>query len=408
MSTDPTDPTDITIEPDTPETTDPTDPTPSGGETEVIEIPTIDCMKKAIWSAIKTKSNFIRSTYLQAADSTETAEIADMCKTTYGPWTDEILFTNNLSKTGGDIHTQVALNNVYTRIEPIEVSETTGEITGGITEETLEEIAPVSVSINNMDKKFFDSSATSGTATLNVDKVQVFEAHSLGLYLKSLQDVSGRDTRVSKIIKDVYDVEDGSIVPEPEQYGPNSVLIMGDKVSEVTDMMYGENGTITAPEQGSVLYDLYGPNAERNGGLKADAKTMKADLYGQSSTSSFLNPDSGSMKWITQQTIRENGVLMEMADYIFLTTPVEGSVSGIVESQYFNEDNIGYKIKYTITRSTAQAGYSGSVIGKDGAGNELDLAYDETEERYPALKKVVIEYYTTANVFKSESFIVAK
>lgn len=367
-------------------------------EQTTIKVPSVECMKEAIWAAVKTKTNFIRSSYLHDADSKPTEGETDY-KKVYGPWTDGIMFTKNFSNNqeASTTDTQIVLTKVCVDTIPeIVVSE--GRITGGIDQNYLNsiEFEPSEKQTTlTLDGKFVGESED---VTVNAQNVQVFEASVLGNYLKSLQEkiTSGsEDTRVNQIIKDLYAVEDGTTVPETP--GDKSALKLGGIVYGT-----GENASPTNPEENTIIYDLYGPDGVGStGGIKETVESlsetvdnMTGDLYGSNGTAKA--PEELSIKDIVQKNTIENGIMTEMTDYIFCNDELPSTTE--FQSSYFTVDKIGYQVKYVVstTTPTPGMGYDGTVSGYNVTESEyIDMKYDPDGEVYPALVKIVVSYLDT-------------
>lgn len=365
---------------------------------EQIEIPTIECMKKAIWAAIKTKTNFVRSTYLHDGDSKELDGESEY-KYTYGPWTDGIMLTENFSNNKNpDIpNTQVVLNKVCINIP--EISIVGGEIIGGMTDEFLNEIS-AKEGLINVNGKFISSDSTKTDAEIKTFDVQVFEAHALGEYLKFLQNNNGRDPRINTIIERLYDVDDGTKIPEEKDIGPDSVLLFG---TTLRDIIYGVDGSKTEPERNTVLYDLYGEDGlGANGGIKKDTNNLKNDMYGQNA-SSVLTPKENSVKWLSQQSIMENGIIMEDTDYIFYKSAID-TLPEYVESNYFTTEKFGEQIRYKLSKgSSTLPDCVGTAIGYKNS-TPINMKYEDGKEYYPTLTKITIQYTNTSGVITTEKY----
>lgn len=365
---------------------------------EKIEIPTISCMKKAIWAAIKTKTNFKRSTYLHDGDSKQTE--TDF-QTTYGPWTDGIMFTDNFSNNGNPetINTQIVLNKVC--VDVPELSITNGNLSGGITEEFLNSIEPKRDTITDLNGSFIKKDASDEVAEIETHEVQVFEAHALGKYLMTLQNnTSGGDSRVETIVKDLYNVQDGTKIPDSENIGKDSVLSFG---VGIRDTIYGSNGSVSEPENSTILYDLYGKHGQ-DGNKNNNIGGIKGDLYG-SDVENINKPKENSIKWISQQTIMENGILTEETDYIFYDSIVN-SLPEFINSNYFTVDKFGKQIRYKIIKTSTGLTLNdciGTAIGYIDQ-QPIHMKYVENEENYPTLKKISIQYVDDNGIIKNEKY----
>lgn len=365
---------------------------------EKIEIPTISCMKKAIWAAVKTKTNFKRSTYLHDGDSKQTE--TDF-QTTYGPWTDGIMFTDNFSNNGNPetINTQIVLNKVC--VDVPELSITDGNLSGGITEEFLNSIEPKRDTITDLNGSFIKKDASDEVAEIETHEVQVFEAHALGKYLMTLQNnTSGGDSRVETIVKDLYNVQDGTKIPSSENIGKDSVLSFG---VGIRDTIYGSNGSVSEPENSTILYDLYGKLGQ-DGNKNNNIGGIKGDFYG-SDVENINKPKENSIKWISQQTIMENGILTEETDYIFYDSIVN-SLPEFINSNYFTVDKFGKQIRYKIIKTSTGLTLNDCIGTAIGYINQqpIHMKYVENEENYPTLKKISIQYVDDNGIIKNEKY----
>lgn len=365
---------------------------------EKIEIPTISCMKKAIWAAVKTKTNFKRSTYLHDGDSKQTE--TDF-QTTYGPWTDGIMFTDNFSNNGNPetINTQIVLNKVC--VDVPELNITNGNLSGGITEEFLNSIEPKRDTITDLNGSFIKKDTSDEVAEIETHEVQVFEAHALGKYLMTLQNnTSGGDSRIETIVKDLYNVQDGTKIPDSENIGKDSVLSFS---VDIRDVIYGSNGSTSEPENSTILYDLYGKYGQ-DGNKNNNIGGIKGDLYG-SDVENINKPKENSIKWISQQTIMENGILTEETDYIFYDSIVN-SLPEFINSNYFTVDKFGQQIRYKITKTSTGLTLNDCVGIAIGYINQqpIHMKYVENEENYPTLKKISIQYVDDNGIVKNEKY----
>lgn len=365
---------------------------------EKIEIPTIDCMKKAIWAAVKTKTNFKRSTYLHDGDSKQNE--TDF-QTTYGPWTDGIMFTENFSNNENPetINTQIVLNKICVDVPELNITD--GKVSGGITDDFLNSIEPKRDTITDLNGSFINKDATDEVAEIETHEVQVFEAHTLGKYLMTLQNnTSAKDSRIETIVKDLYNVQDGTKIPDSKDIGKDSVLSFG---VDLRDVIYGNNGSISEPEESTILYDLYGKHGQE-GNKNNNVGGIKGDIYG-SDIENINKPKENSIKWISQQTIMENGILTEEIDYIFYDSIVN-SLPEFINSNYFTVDKFGQQIKYKIIKSSTNLTLDDCIGTAIGYINQqpIHMKYVENEENYPTLKKISIQYIDENGIIKNEKY----
>lgn len=349
---------------------------------EQIEIPTVECMKQAIWSAIKTKTNFARSSGLHGADSQNDN------KNTYGPWTDGIMFSENFETTGNPeiTSTQYVLSKICTEVPRIYYDEH-GEIQGGIDDDFLDRIAIREGEMTDIDGKFINPDSTKTNAKIDTFDVQVFEAHTLGEYLKFIQNHNGKDSRVDTIICKLYGVDDGTVIPDV--MGKNGVFYYAPLLRQ---SVFGsnENSGPTNPENNTILYDLYGPfGLGSDGGIKKNTKDLLNDMYGKGYTTT-LKPNENSVKWLSQQSIMENGIVMEDTDYIFYKEIITDSLPEFINSDYFTTDKFGAQIKYKLTKNKTSE-YDGTAIGYQN-DEPINMKYEPDKEYYPTLTKITIQY----------------
>lgn len=351
-------------------------------EPSINYIPNKECVRNAIWSAIKTKTNFVSSKYLY--DTTIPKEEVNI--DTYGPWTEGIWFKENISV--GDstydatkdptARTQYSLNGLFT--EKIPTPETSDQ---GITDEWIDERFNTKSNIT-ISNKFISGQDAEDSTPIEVIESKVIEAKTLLNYLKYLQNRKSSDIRVDRIIKDVYAVKNNEI---PNPIPEDSILNFGEDLKKIV-YEGSTKGTPINPAVNSLLYIVKGatPNVTPYGGLVGDNLTIKTDLYGKTGTS--LNPADNSIKKISIETVQQNGVLMEKTDYIYLGNESEPKLNDEISSQVFNSADL--ILTYVIKEKPTSTDH-GKFYGKLNGDYHDMMNPSEYDEPYPYIKTLKIQ-----------------
>lgn len=351
-------------------------------------IPNEECVRNAIWNAIKTKTNFMSSEHLHN-ETTQGNSNTD----TYGPWTEGIWFKDNISigdstydtTKDSTTRTQFSLNGLFTDEIPV-INIETGD--KGITKEWIDEHFNAKTKNIRISDKFIYSQDAETFTPINVIESKAIEAKTLLIYLQKLQNQTTNDSRVDQIIKDVYANTNEEISEISDTIPENSILKYGEILKKI--IYEGSNGgTPSNPAIDSLLYIVKGekPTVKPYGGLVDDIFTIKTDLYGTSGTS--LNLVDNSIKQVYKKTVQQNGVLMEQTDYIYLGKNAEPTINQTIPSQVFNSD--GLILEYVI-KSESTSSSHGTFYGLLNGEYHNMTSSSEYDEPYPCIKTLKIQY----------------